>query len=73
MAEDTAIELVIDIDELTIGDLEKLEAPESTSGFIDLLQKAVKNTDIRKLPLGSIATIARAIKEEIKKESLGKN
>ena len=69
----TALELEIDIDALTIGDLEKLEKPDSTTAFIDLLQRAVVGTDIRELPLGAIASIARAVKDEITKGTVAKN
>lgn len=63
--EGQAYDLTINIDGLTIGDLERLERPESTAAFIDLLQKAVVNVDIRTLPLGAIPAIARAIRDEI--------
>lgn len=65
MAEEQKYDLVVDIDRLTIGDLERLEKPENTTAFIDLLQKAVTNLSIRDLPLGAIPHIAAAIRREI--------
>jgi hypothetical protein len=65
MAEEQKYELVVDIDRLTIGDLERLEKPENTTAFIDLLQKAVTNLSIRDLPLTAIKQIAEAIRHEI--------
>jgi len=60
------LDLKIDIDGLTIGDMEVLELPGSAKRFIDTLQKAVVDQDIRELPLSAIRQIAEVIMEDIK-------
>ena len=57
--------LEIDLDQLLIGDLEKLEAPGNTAEGIDMLDKLVTNVDIRTLPLSMLAEIRKAIKAQL--------
>lgn len=57
--------LDVDLDQLLIGDLEKLEAPGNTAEGIDMLDKLVTNVDIRTLPLSMLAEIRKAIKAQL--------
>ena len=57
--------LEVDLDQLTIGDLEKLEAPGNTAEGIDMLDLLVTNVDIRTLPLSMLAEIRKAIKAQL--------
>jgi len=57
--------LEVDLDQLLIGDLEKLEAPGNTAEGIDMLDKMVTNVDIRTLPLSMLAEIRKAIKAQL--------
>ena len=57
--------LEVDLDQLTIGDLEKLEAPGNTAEGIDMLDKLVTNVDIRTLPLSMLVEIRVAIKAQL--------
>jgi len=65
-AKPQVLDLKIDIDRLTIGDMEVLESPGTAKRFFDTLQKAVVDQDIRELPLSAIQQIAKAIMEDIK-------
>lgn len=57
--------LEVDLDQLLIGDLEKLEDPSNTGEGIDMLDKLVTNVDIRTLPLSMLAEIRVAIKAQL--------
>lgn len=57
--------LEVDLDQLLIGDLEKLEDPGNTAKGIDMLDKLVTNVDIRTLPLSMLAEIRKAIKAQL--------
>ena len=57
--------LEVDLDQLLIGDLEKLEDPGNTGEGIDMLDKLVTNVDIRTLPLSMLAEIRKAIKAQL--------
>lgn len=60
------IVLQIEVDNLTIGDLETLESPGTATKFIDTLQKAVIGTDVRTLPMKALRTLATMIMAEMK-------
>lgn len=60
------LELVLDLDQLLIGDIETLENPKSTSVVIDLLDKAVTNVDIRTLPLSMLSEIRKELMVQLK-------
>jgi len=64
-AKPKVLDLKIDIDRLTIGDLEVLESPGTAKRLVDILQKAVVETNIRELPLSAIRQIAQAIMQDI--------
>ncbi len=65
--------LEVDLDQLLIGDLEKLETPGNTAEGIDLLDKLVTNVDIRTLPLSMLAEIRKAIKAQLEALSADPN
>lgn len=67
------ITLLVDIDNLTIGDLETLETPGSAKNFIDTLQKAVIGTDVRTLPLSALRSLATRIMESMREIGDEKN
>ena len=57
--------LEVDLDQLLIGDLDQLTAPDSTTIGIDLLNKLVTNVDIRTLRLSMLPKIREAIKARL--------
>ena len=67
------ISVLVDIDNLTIGDLELLETPGSAKVFIDTLQKAVVGTDVRTLPLSALRSLAANIMESMREVGEAKN
>jgi len=61
-----SLELVLDLDQLLIGDIETLENPKTTSVVIDLLDKAITNVDIRTLPLSRLSEIRSELMAQLK-------
>ncbi len=68
-----ALELHVNLDNMTIGDLETLGAPENPKQMIETLQRLIVGVDIRTLPIRRLADIAAAITEAVKDLQQAKN
>ncbi len=68
-----ALELHVNLDNMTIGDLETLGAPENPKQMIETLQRLIVGVDIRTLPIKRLADIAAAITAAVKDLQQAKN
>lgn len=67
------IELRVDLDALSIGDLETLETSKSIGVQIQILQRAINNVDLRKLPLRRLPEIVARVRDSIQRTIAQKN
>jgi len=61
-----ALELVVGLEGMLIGDLEILEKPATATAMIDLLDRLVTNIDIRTLPVSQLTAVSAAVRDHIK-------
>lgn len=73
MADSGDLKIHVNIDALTIGDLETLEKPQGTGAMIDVLQHVTVGVDIRKLPISRLKDISDAIMAAIREMQDSKN
>jgi hypothetical protein len=72
-------DVVVDIDQMTIGDLELLDdfrrKPEDVdmAQVNDLLDKVTPGTDVRKLPITSFSPLVEAITSAINMDATGQD
>jgi len=69
--EEKALDLVVNLDGMTIGDLEVLEQPQSAREMVEMLDRLVVNVDIRPLPVSQLGAVKEAVLAEIRQ--LAKN
>jgi len=69
----TELELVINVDDLTLGQLEALEQPKSLTQMLDLLQPMIKNYDVRQLPVGALRQLIERVREAVQGATRSKN
>lgn len=67
------LQIKVSLDNMTIGDLERLEKGQSPTEMIDIFQRLVVGVDVRELPIRALRTIVQAILAEIKEIQNGPN
>ncbi len=71
---DEELVIRVNLDAMTIGDLETIEKPETLSELIDIFARTVTGIeDVRKLPVKRLRDIGLAILAEIKALQAQKN
>ncbi len=67
-------ELHVHLDLITIGELEALENPVvGTKERLDILQKAIRDADIRQMPAPMLRTIFEAVRDATREMGNSKN
>jgi len=70
----TQFELHINLDELTLGDAEKLESPGvSAHDVLDILQRILPDDDVRKIKFSMLPDIKKAIARKTSEWADSKN
>ena len=67
------LELVVDLDQLLIGEVEAIENPKNATEMIDMLNRVVTNVDIRTLPVSMLGVIRRELAAAITQLSADPN
>jgi len=67
------IAITVDLEGLTLGELEELEKASKVSDLIRILGPYVKNPPIRELPVRALQALAERVQEQIRTWQAAKN